>query len=319
MPGPPPARAEPCLAAPLWPTTPARPEPLPHTGVPAENPTPHPPPATPAPLPSRPPPRVTCCPSRSQVCSAPLAEKPEPRGRAWECHGLCPRKARRGLCSPCPPHRRLGSARPGDKDSVTSTAVAASGTQNSVCGGQGPALRVWSFALWPERGRAGPASRHSPEHPASGLKLWPLPPSTPSVYRPRVGCRGQVMPPRTGQKDGTWAPGWVIQPSPAKPHPSLTERTLTQEDAAGHAGNALDLRDVVLHKIRVTGGAGCGAVAEEAPEGSGGRAVAGGVDFGADIEAASGQRAVPQQTDPGREWGSATFLNWPPAPFSGSW
>lgn len=66
-----------------------------------------------------------------------------------------------------------------------------------------------------------------------------------------------------------------------------THQALTQEDAAGHPGDALDLRDVVLGKVLVAGGIGHGAVAEEAPERSGGRAVIDSVDFGAEVEAAS--------------------------------
>ena len=42
--------------------------------------------------------------------------------------------------------------------------------------------------------------------------------------------------------------------------------TLTQEDTAGHARDALDLGDVVVEKVLVTGSAVRGAVAEDAPE-----------------------------------------------------
>lgn len=78
-------------------------------------------------------------------------------------------------------------------------------------------------------------------------------------------------------------------------------RALTEEDAAGHAGDALDLRDVVLGKVLITGGAGHGAVAEKAPERGGCRAVVGGVELGTDVKAASRQGTVPQQTDPSVE------------------
>ena len=42
--------------------------------------------------------------------------------------------------------------------------------------------------------------------------------------------------------------------------------TLTQEDTAGHARDALDLGDVVVEKVLVAGSAVRGAVAEDAPE-----------------------------------------------------
>ena len=42
--------------------------------------------------------------------------------------------------------------------------------------------------------------------------------------------------------------------------------TLTQEDTAGHARDALDLGDVVVEKVLVAGSAVHGAVAEDAPE-----------------------------------------------------
>ena len=69
--------------------------------------------------------------------------------------------------------------------------------------------------------------------------------------------------------------------------PAETHWTLTQEDAAGHAGDALNLCEVVLGKVLITGGAGRGAVAEEAPERGGLRAIVGSVDFGTDVKAAS--------------------------------
>lgn len=69
--------------------------------------------------------------------------------------------------------------------------------------------------------------------------------------------------------------------------PCQDRQALTQEDAAGHTRDALDLREVVLGEVVVAGGAGRGAVAEEAPECGGPRAVVRGEDLGTDVKAAS--------------------------------
>lgn len=68
---------------------------------------------------------------------------------------------------------------------------------------------------------------------------------------------------------------------------------LTQEDTTGHTRNALDLSDIVLHKVLIAGGSQAGAVAEEAPERGGYRAIADNLHFGTGIKVAIRQRAVP--------------------------
>lgn len=74
---------------------------------------------------------------------------------------------------------------------------------------------------------------------------------------------------------------------------------LTQEDTTGHTRDALDLSDIILYKVLVTGGTQARAIAEEAPECSGHCAIADNLRFGTGLKAAFCQRAVPKQTDPG--------------------
>lgn len=69
--------------------------------------------------------------------------------------------------------------------------------------------------------------------------------------------------------------------------PTKIHWALTQEDTAGHAGDPLNLREVVLGEVLVADGAGHGVVAEEAPERGGHRPVVGGEDFGTDVKVAS--------------------------------
>lgn len=75
----------------------------------------------------------------------------------------------------------------------------------------------------------------------------------------------------------------------------------TPQNAAGDPRNALDLCDVVVGEIRVTGCVQKLRIAEEAPEFGGERRVFALDDFGAHIEAFPNQSPVSQHAHPDKQ------------------